>query len=136
MKLYSLTIILSLFFTVGFSQKIIWENDYTKAYEFVKSNNATMLLYFTDGKKTDLERIVKKRVLKSNTLKSLDTDVVIVTVNPSDDEYKERLVLAHNKNQSYPAIKAIKPNDVKSSDLLTSFNETEIASFFNQIKSF
>lgn len=140
MKNYLIIAILCLFTTVNFAQEIIWEKDYPKALRLAEQKNALILIFFTDGRESSIEKNIKRNFLKSkNFKKSIRKSIIILHIdestNSKNTNYNSRVISAYNPNKKFPSVKVILPRTRKSTSLLTTFNEKDIQSYISEINS-
>lgn len=140
MKNYLIIAILCLFTTVNFAQEIIWEKDYPKALKLAEQKNALILIFFTDGRESSIEKNIKRNFLKSNNFKkSIRKSIIILHIdestNSKNTNYNSRVISAYNPNKKFPSVKVILPRTRKSTSLLTTFNEKDIQSYISEINS-
>ena len=140
MKNYLIIAILCLFTTVNFAQEIIWEKDYPKALKVAEQKNALILIFFTDGRESSIEKNIKRNFLKSNNFKkSIRKSIIILHIdestNSKNTNYNSRVISAYNPNKKFPSVKVILPRTRKSTSLLTTFNEKDIQSYISEINS-
>ncbi|MDA8874556.1 hypothetical protein [uncultured Winogradskyella sp.] len=140
MKNYLIIAILCLFTTVNFAQEIIWEKDYPKALKLAEQKNALILIFFTDGRESSIEKNIKRNFLKSNNFKkSIRKSIIILHIdestNSKNTNYNSRVISAYNPNKKFPSVKVILPRTRKSTSLLTTFNDKDIQSYISEINS-
>ena len=140
MKNYLIIAILCLFTTVNFAQEIIWEKDYPKALILAEQKNALILIFFTDGRESSIEKNIKRNFLKSNNFKkSIRKSIIILHIdestNSKNTNYNSRVISAYNPNKKFPSVKVILPRTRKSTSLLTTFNDKDIQSYISEINS-
>ena len=140
MKNYLIIAILCLFTTVNFAQEIIWEKDYPKALKLAEQKNALILIFFTDGRESSIEKNIKRNFLKSNNFKkSIRKSIIILHIdestNSKNTNYNSRVISAYNPNKKFPSVKVILPRTRKSTLLLTTFNDKDIQSYISEINS-
>ena len=140
MKNYLILAILCLFTTVNFAQEIIWEKDYPKALKLAEQKNALILIFFTDGRESSIEKNIKRNFLKSNNFKkSIRKSIIILHIdestNSKNTNYNSRVISAYNPNKKFPSVKVILPRTRKSTSLLTTFNDKDIQSYISEINS-
>ena len=140
MKNYLIIAILCLFTTVNFAQEIIWEKDYPKALKLAEQKNALILIFFTDGRESSIEKNIKRNFLKSNNFKkSIRKSIIILHIdestNSKNTNYNSRVISAYNPNKKFPSVKVILPRTRKSTSLLTTSNEKDIQSYISEINS-
>ena len=140
MKNYLIIAILCLFTTVNFAQEIIWEKDYPKALKLAEQKNALILIFFTDGRESSIEKNIKRNFLKSNNFKkSIRKSIIILHIdestNSKNTNYNSRVISAYNPNKKFPSVKVILPRTRKSNSLLTTFNDKDIQSYISEINS-
>lgn len=140
MKNYLIIAILCLFTTVNFAQEIIWEKDYPKALRLAEQKNALILIFFTDGRESSIEKNIKRNFLKSNNFKkSIRKSIIILHIdestNSKNTNYNSRVISAYNPNKKFPSVKVILPRTRKSTSLLTTFNDKDIQSYISEINS-
>ena len=140
MKNYLIIAILCLFTTVNFAQEIIWEKDYPKALKLAEQKNALILIFFTDGRESSIEKNIKRNFLKSkNFKKSIIKSIIILHIdkstNSKNTNYNSRVISAYNPNKKFPSVKVTLPRTRKSTSLLTTFNDKDIQSYISEINS-
>ena len=140
MKNYLIIAILCLFTTVTFAQEIIWEKVYPKALKLAEQKNALILIFFTDGRESSIEKNIKRNFLKSNNFKkSIRKSIIILHIdestNSKNTNYNSRVISAYNPNKKFPSVKVILPRTRKSTSLLTTFNDKDIQSYISEINS-
>jgi len=140
MKNYLIIAILCLFTTVNFAQEIIWEKDYPKALKLAEQKNALILIFFTDGRESSIEKNIKRNFLKSNNFKkSIRKSIIILHIdestNSKNTNYNSRVISAYNPNKKFPSVKVTLPRTRKSTSLLTTFNDKDIQSYISEINS-
>ncbi|RNC86435.1 MAG: hypothetical protein ED556_09090 [Winogradskyella sp.] len=129
------------FFTISsFSQKISSTTNYIDALELYNSGDYIMLIYFYDGENSKLERKIKNEILKSDGLKTFNKDIVILNVDKNtlgteEAAINKRPVRAFNPENIYPSISASLSKEGKSLPLMTSFSDSDITLFFEQLKA-
>ncbi len=121
-----------------FSQNIVWETDYPTALSKAQQDNKILVIYFNNGQSPSLERVIKKRILKSNEFKNHSNSIVgllIENTNNNDEHrYNSRVISGYNKDKVFPAISVIHFKARKYLPLLTKFEDVNIASFLNKFK--
>lgn len=140
MKKYIIILLVCFLGSFANAQKI---SEYTSYVEAMKATNTSeeklMMIYFTDGNNSKTDRTIKKEILKSNVLKQLGKDVIILKIDrskkPQLGAYNGRPTQAYNSNKIYPSVKVYIPGHGKNLPLQTDFSDTEINNFLNAIKT-
>jgi len=140
MKNYIIIAFLCFFITASFAQDITWEKDYPKALRLAEQLDALILMYFTDGNQSSIEKNIKRNILKSkNFKKAIKKSIIILHIdesaNSKNTNYNRRVISAYNPNKKFPSIKVILPKSRKSTTLLTKFNDMDIETFISELNS-
>lgn len=127
------------FTTSSFSQNIKWEKNYSTALKDAQENNKLLLIYFNDGKSPSIERLIKKRIFKSNEFKNISDNIVGLLIteveNNNEHRYNSRVVSGYNSNKVFPSVKVMDFKSKEHLPLLTNFEEANIKLFFSQLKN-
>ena len=140
MKNYLIIVFLCFFITTSFTQDITWEKDYPKALRLAEQSEALLLIYFTNGSESSVEKNIKRNILKSkNFKKAIKKSIIILhideTASSNNKDYNKRVLSAYNPYKKFPAIRVILPKSRKSTSLLTKFNEKDFEVFISELNS-
>lgn len=142
MKKYIIIIAICLFSGLGYAQKVKEYNSYAEAmkeFRVTSEDKKIMMIYFFDGENSQLQRQIKKNILKPDVLKQFGKDVVLLKIDaskePKQNAYNHRPLTAYNFNKVFPSIKVYIPGQNIALPLQTSFKDKEVASFITTIKS-
>ena len=140
MKNYIITAFLCFFTTVNFAQDITWEKDFPKALRSAEQIDALLLMHFTDGSESSIEKNIKRNILKSKKFKrAIKKSIIILHVDESvsslNKDFNKRVISTYNENKKFPAIRVIIPKSRKSASLLSKFNDKDIEDYILEINS-
>ncbi|GGI57680.1 hypothetical protein GCM10011444_19890 [Winogradskyella haliclonae] len=120
------------------SQSIVWETDYPTALSKAQKDNKILVIYFNNGQSPNIERVIKKRILKSDEFKNNSNSIVGLLIEDANNNekhrYNSRVISSYNKNKVFPAITAVRFKTRNYLPLLTKFEDANIELFLNEFK--
>jgi thioredoxin-related protein len=139
-----------LFLTLCFSLSLCaqevqlsWNKDYNVATELAKSESKPILVYFT---KSDCKACLEfyTDFFKQDAFKSISDDFILLMLDGSNNDIKNtdmdiikkrRLVMHYNKALIFPALMALNNEGKELSDLYTSKDLADMATYFTFLKT-
>lgn len=123
--------------------QLSWNKDYYVASALAKAESKPMLVYFS---KSDCKPCLKfyTDFFKKDAFKGIANDFVLVMLDGSNNDINDRdievmklrrLVMHFNKEQTFPAVRALDSNGQELGVMFTSLEESEMTSYINYLQT-
>ena len=143
MRILSLLLITVCFSIGSFAQKLNWSKDYLDAMNIARTQNKSIIVFFTDGSDLEKQRLVKQHFLKSKDLKAISGQFVFLEIDESTPDrpssnnrtYNKRLITAYNPDRHFPALQLITINTTTKPELITDISSARLKAFIQELRT-